>query len=413
MMESNQLASLWNVSPPQVVGNRCLNARHRKRDCHLCEEACPVDAISISTNDGYAGPVALDPHTCVRCGLCVNACPTGVFAQAKSPEATLIQAMARSPDETIEMACPLKEPLDQTQVPEASVVQAPRCLAALSVPALLELAAGGKTIWLNDSLCPSCPIGEARHSIQHSMHTTNRWLGATGHAPSVYSYLANPDELADPSVSRAVLSGNRDIMSRRDFFRSITRAGGPASSPSTPTHSRSTGAVEITSRGLSHHIPAQRQDLAYALGQLPHPASTYVSIADLPTADVAVTDACTACNLCAQFCPTEAISFVSDDEYYVLNFSAALCLGNDCSLCVIGCPTDALRFGQQVMFDELLSTQPRPIRAGRLVPCPQCGALTHAPNEADEDTPARLCHICQAQANRPDSSSSLLARGEK
>jgi formate hydrogenlyase subunit 6/NADH:ubiquinone oxidoreductase subunit I len=413
MMEPNQLASLWNMNSPQVIGSRCLNARHRKRDCHLCEEACPAEAISISTNGGDAGPVTLDPHACVRCGLCLNVCPTGVFAQAKSPESTLIQAMAGSSDETIEVACPLKEPLHQTQVPGASVVQSPRCLAALSVPVLLELVAGGKTIWLNDSLCTACPIGEARHSIQQTVHTANNWLQATGNAPSVHSYLTSPDELASPLVSRAVLPGDRGIMTRRDFFKSITRTGGPAFSPATPTRSRSADSMEAAPRGLPHHIPVQRQDLAYALGLLPHPASTYVSTADLPIADIAVSDACTACNLCAQFCPTEAISFVSDDEYYVLNFSAALCLGDDCSLCIIGCPTDALRFGQQVMFDELLSTQPRPIRAGRLVPCPQCGALTHAPNEAEESTPARLCHICQVQANRPDSPSSLLARGEK
>jgi formate hydrogenlyase subunit 6/NADH:ubiquinone oxidoreductase subunit I len=412
MTESNQPANVWHMNPPQVTGSRCLNTRHRKRNCHLCEEACPVEAISISTNDGDAGPVTLDPHTCVRCGLCLNACPTGVFAQTGAPEPSLVQVMIRASDETIEVACPLKDPPDQTQVPGASVLQSPRCLAALSVPMLLELAATGKTIWLNDSVCAACPIGEARSAIQNAAHTANRWLRATGHTASLHSYVTSPDELANPSISSAVLPGNRDIVSRRDFFKSIAQAGRAASSRTASTRSRPRDAKEVTPRGLPHHIPAQRQDLAYALGLLSHPASTYVWITDLPIADVTITDACTACNLCAQFCPTEAISFVSDDEYYVLNFSAALCLGDDCSLCAIGCPTDAIRFGQQVMFDELLSTQPRPIRAGRLVPCPGCGVPVHAPNEPDEREPARLCHICQAQANRPDQTSSLFALGD-
>jgi formate hydrogenlyase subunit 6/NADH:ubiquinone oxidoreductase subunit I len=413
MTETNQLASVWDVKSPQVIGSRCLNARHRKRDCHLCEKACPVEAISIAPDAQGVSAVTLDPQTCVRCGLCLNVCPTGVFTQTNSPEPSLVQAIARSTDETIEVACPLKQPLDQTQVPGASVVQSPRCLAALSVPMLLELAAAGKTIWLNDSLCATCPIGQTRSAIQDALHTANRWLRATGHAPCVHSYVTSPDELADPSESPAVLPENRDVVSRRDFFKSIAQAGEAVASRTTPTRSRPESAKEVAPRGLPHHIPAQRQDLAYALGQLPHPPSTYVWITDLPIADVTITDACTACNLCAQFCPTEAISFVSDDEYYVLNFSAALCLGDDCSLCVIGCPTDAIRFGQQVMFDELLSTQPRPIRAGRLVPCPQCGAPIHAPNEPDESGAVQLCHICQAQANRSSGTPSFLTPGDK
>jgi ferredoxin len=118
----------------------------------------------------------------------------------------------------------------------------------------------------------------------------------------------------------------------------------------------------------------------------------------MPIADVIVADSCTACGLCAQFCPTEAIVFLSDGEYYVLHFSAALCLGEECSLCIIGCPTDAVSFGQEVMTDELLSTQPRPVRAGRLAPCLQCGALTDAPMEDDTTAEVSLCYVCQAQA---------------
>ncbi len=122
--------------------------------------------------------------------------------------------------------------------------------------------------------------------------------------------------------------------------------------------------------------------------------------AALPIADVSVSEACTACGLCAQFCPTEAITFVSDEEYYVLYFAAALCLGDDCSLCMVGCPTHAVRFGPQVIADELLSTQPRPVKAGRLVACAQCGALTDGPLEVDDTSTARLCYVCQARAGR-------------
>lgn len=416
LSQLTELTSLWSGSPPHVLATRCLNLRHRARNCRICAEGCPVSAISIPQADsGDVAPVILNQDTCVRCGLCLNACPTGVFVQAEPPESKLPQAAASLPSQTIELACPRKEPLDLSQVPEASVVQTPRCLAALSVPTLLELAATGKTLWLNDSICHNCPIGEAHEAIEETIETANRWLQTTGHPPAIRSYLTAADELADEATTRPAVHGGRSVMSRRGFFRSLTRfsgqaaagavsraSGGMSLSTSTELHSLRQGSAEAGGHHLSHHIPAQRQQLAYALNRLSTDPSVHVPTPGLPIADVIITEACTACGLCAKFCPTQALSFVSDDEYYVLNFSAALCLGNDCRLCIIGCPADAVRFGQQVIVDELLSTQLRPVKAGRLAPCDQCGALTDARTEVDDTVEAPLCHVCRTRPSHPD-----------
>jgi len=360
----------------------------------------------------------LDQEVCARCGLCLNACPTGVFVQADPPESKLPQLLARSPGQVIELACPRKEQPDMSRVPEASVVQTPRCLAALSVPALLELATMGKSLWLNDSLCHTCPIGGARRAIQRNITTANRWLEVMGHPSAIHSHLDATDRLDAEPTPRTLIRGDRLAVSRRDFFRSLagrTGQGSPAfmsDGGATPSEEggsitsepvdahRVDSEVDIGHR-LPHHIPAQRQHLAHALRRLSPDPATQVPTAALPVADVMVTDACTACGLCAQFCPTEAIVFLSDGQYYVLHFSAALCLGEDCSLCAIGCPTDAVRFGQGVMADELLSTQPRPVKAGRLASCSQCGALTDTPMDGDGVAEAPLCYVCQARAGRP------------
>jgi ferredoxin len=331
-----------------------------------------------------------------------------------------LESVLRAPDAAVELACPRKEPLEWSRVPDASVVQTPHCLAALSVPMLLELAATGKTLWLNDAICHACPIGQASDAIRQAVDTANRWLQASGHGAALQSYRSAAHRLADEPAGRPAERSSSSTMSRRDFFRSFTRlreggaAGSAAESATGDTHEPAaagqaeelhTEYVEGQGPRLPHHIPAQRQRLAAVLGLLARDPSAPVSSQGLPIADVQATDSCTACSLCTQFCPTEALSFVSDEAYYVLNFSAALCLGEECSLCVIGCPVDAVRFGSQVAMEELLSTQPRPIKAGRLTPCARCGMLTGAPLETDE---APLCYVCQAQAARP----SLLARSQ-
>jgi len=386
-----------------------------------------VNAISIPRQAGVdAEPVVLDQGACVRCGLCLNVCPTGVFVQTEPPESKLQQAIGRSSNQVIELACPRKEPPELSRVHEADVVQTPRCLAALSVPTLLELVAGGKTLWLNDSICHACSIGGARQTIEQTVTVADRWLQVMGHASAIRSYLGDAGELVEEPAPRPVIRGDRPVLSRRDFFKSLTSrmphaTGGfvadrdepwPRESASAHTegpHAERTDGEGGVRHRLTHHIPARRQQLASGLRRLAPDAMTPVPTTGLPIADVTVSDSCTACGLCAQFCPTEAITFLTDAEYYVLHFSAALCLGEDCSLCIIGCPTDAVRFGQEVVADELLSTQPRPLKAGRLAPCPQCGAPTHAPVPQGEDQSAEVpsCYICRAQANRPDLLSSL------
>ena len=425
MTNLDQLADFWGGSSPRVVGDHCLNVRHQARECRICVEACPVNAISVPGQTGAgAVPVALDQDACVRCGLCLNVCPTGVFVQTELPESKLSPAIARSPGRVIELACPRKEPPDLSRVPEADVVQTPRCLAALSVPTLLDLAAGGKTLWLNDSICYDCPIGGAHQTIERSITVANLWLQVMGKAPAIRSYLGDAGELADEPTPRPVLHSDRSVLSRRDFFKSLTsrtshaaggfvadrdeqRIGESASAHPEDPHADRAGVEDGARHRLTHHIPARRQHLANTLRRLSSDSMTLFPTIGLPIADVTVSDDCTACGLCAQFCPTEAITFLSDGEYYVLHFSAALCLGEDCSLCIIGCPTDAVRFGHEVMADELLSTQPRPLKAGRLAPCPQCGAPTHAPAEDDQSAVTPLCHVCQAQAQRPDLLASL------
>ena len=53
----------------------------RGSDCLLCREVCPTAAIKISTDNSKNPRLTLDLGACTGCGLCIAACPEGIFVR--------------------------------------------------------------------------------------------------------------------------------------------------------------------------------------------------------------------------------------------------------------------------------------------------------------------------------------------
>lgn len=69
---------------PVLLAARC---RAAEEGCDRCIRACLPAAISrIQDADGRVAAVQLDYGSCVMCGLCVDACPTGALTMTSDFE---------------------------------------------------------------------------------------------------------------------------------------------------------------------------------------------------------------------------------------------------------------------------------------------------------------------------------------
>lgn len=384
----------FGAAPVSTSVERCLRRRHKDAACRLCLEACPVQAIV--DND----PVTLEIERCLGCGLCLHLCPTGVFEQSSKEEDRLLTVLASLTDGHLELVCP-RQTEGVSRVETTHIVQTKRCLAALSLPLLLDIAAqsdsvqqgkekeasGPRQIWLNDQLCVQCPLGAVHAYIDQTVGLANYLLSIFGRQASFFTYQRQPEMLGEPR-ERSVVQGDEPRYSRRDFFGSLRQTARETAAVvliETLSQPQEEGPLPVEKR-LPHRLPPGRRHLRRALAKLGEPAVAKVPAKSLPLAAVEIGEDCSACGLCARFCPTSALTFAADEAHFVLNFTALDCL--DCAICSLICPEGTVTFADQVETHLLVDPSPKPLLAGQLISCTRCGTLVAA---RGDEAPCFVC----------------------
>ncbi|MBW7882069.1 MAG: 4Fe-4S dicluster domain-containing protein [Caldilineaceae bacterium] len=180
-------------------------------------------------------------------------------------------------------------------------------------------------------------------------------------------------------------------MSRRAFLARL-RPGQSCAAGDNPIKDWLERGVPVPAR-LPQQVPASRRHLLEVLRAMGIEKTATVSTGRTPFGSVnADSVCCSACALCARFCPTGALRFDDHADEYTLSFQPAACL--NCGICVAVCPEGAVSLDATVHLADVIQDVASPLATGKLTTCPDCGAVI-SPLAGESDS---RCHICRQGA---------------
>lgn len=319
---------------PTLCAARCVNQRHAHAgQCSACAAACPASAIALT-------PVpAIDSSACLACGACSAACPSDALEGVRS-----LVEMWRKARETLDAVGAVALVCRAVGKGSFAAARIP-CACALPPEFYVALAmADVEQVVIHTAVCNACPAGPALAQAQRAVEDAQRLLAHVGRAVAI-AWTTDA-----PPLQPAKQAG----ITRRGLFSAVLN---PAALRDQPAQDY---IDDLTAAGIG----PRRALLLDALNRDEISAAappTYEGHWGSVTADQT---ACIGCQMCAQFCPTEALATTEDAAGAVtLWLDTARCTA--CGLCVRACFRHALAFEESVRLAALAVSEYRPIWRGR------------------------------------------------
>lgn len=340
-----------------VQPSRCVVVRNRNASCRRCAEACPTGAILVEGND-----LAVAPERCVGCGTCATVCPTAALESKKPDDKELLRAavaaMQANDGAAVIMDAAMQAAAEGKYDPAKVVVV--KSLGRVDESLIAVLAAGGAT----SVALVAGPVEDASaasdRTAQLVCDTAALLLETWGSDVSVKltSKLPRSVRRTEPAEFDT---------GRRGFFSSV-RDEARAAAAITAEHvvREKLGAEEpeepkfakVAEDGtLPHFLPERRGRLLLALSNLGSPEDVMI---DTRLFGHVIIDGekCTSCQMCATFCPTEAIRKFGDaataaetGKPFGIDHYTGRCV--QCHCCEDICPTGALTLSTDVFATDV------------------------------------------------------------
>jgi len=315
---------------PSILTNDCLGSLK----CKLCTDICPVGAITDSN-----GTLKIDKSACTGCGACVNICPHGAVsypgysvAELEREIEGLLSKDVSLSNRVLAIVCQSCLNIDDinftTISPNMFTIKVPS-LVIVSPLLLLHafnLGADGIVLIHDEENCSSKLSMESLHkTILFVQQLLDHW-GIDKHRISYIKDISNTSEF------------------HSELHRCINMAIGLGHS------SLKTIAGSMTFEGM-YNLPAIIKEIRVKL-RLPDEGMLADECIPFGIINIDKTP-CTGCCICAQNCPTSAISKQTSSDFsnFKLIFQHDKCIA--CGLCVNICPEKCISIKKVLDFTRL------------------------------------------------------------
>lgn len=345
----------------------CVNPRARQAFCTRCAKACRSEALGVS-EDG----VELDETVCTACGACVPACPAGALRLSGFDPERFVTGLNGAGE--VHLTCAAGEPGEAGASIPCHLMLDRRLTAA-------AFAEGTRRFVLHGvDRCATCDRADARDHVARLSRSMAKWFDGQGPEISV----AGSGKARRGARARTGGAGT----DRRDFLRlmGLQAGAGVADLVAAETDARDddpldAGAAFARGDAPPKHPVPYRKVVARRTGRLP-----WAEHRPLPWHTRTIGEACNACMVCAENCPTGALEDGSDRGARRISFDPELC--TNCTLCQQICPQDAIRPRLAPSVAE--ATAPRAVLIHRATrQCELCRNVF-----VSSDPASRLCPGC-------------------
>ncbi|MDX9821821.1 MAG: 4Fe-4S binding protein [Syntrophales bacterium] len=334
-----------------IVRRLCFHGRSRSRDCRLCLDLCPFEAIQSKDRT-----LSIDHRRCEGCGACAVACPAGAIAMNQPSSDDLLNILRRSLE---------RNPSTSASRPTL-VISDGKSAGMGGFPALEADVQDVVSLEVEQIACiglelmlAALAFGAERVVVvcgpQNPPQIADLLRRQAGMAEAVLRGLGIPDDgirvIAFPSVD--------------DRGKIIPGPAGPhmrALDPPLPPMTLPPAADKRSIIRLSvRHL---REMSGVSRTEIPLPDGS-------PFGAAAASADCTLCMACASACPTGALSAGGDVPH--LLFQEDLC--HQCGLCGEACPEEAIRLTPRMLLDADAAGTPVALRKAEPTRCEECGRI--------------------------------------
>lgn len=374
-----------------VQPSRCVVVRNRNASCRRCAEACPTGAILVEGND-----LAVAPERCIGCGTCTTVCPTAALESKKPDDKELLRAAVAAMQANDGVAVIIDEAMQAAAEGrcDPAKVAVVKHLGRVDESLIAVLAAGGASSIVlvagptaaegaaagadgdgaadgaeNGAVAPQGTEADATEASVEAVADETARRACDTAALLLETWGSDAAVKLTDKLPRSVrLTEPAEFdTGRRGFFSSMRDEARAAAAITAEHVVREKLGVEeeeepkfakVAEDGtLPHFLPERRGRLLLALSNLREPEDIMI---DTRLFGHVIIDGekCTSCQMCATFCPTEAIRKFGDaataaetGKPFGIDHYTGRCV--QCHCCEDICPTGALTLSTDVFATDV------------------------------------------------------------